>query len=69
MAKKGKQRATATSPDHSAKQRGAAERQSQANPLTSLPSDPPRRHQWFLIASIFGVAGWMLFLLVMGLRG
>jgi hypothetical protein len=62
MAKQGKQRPTG-------KGRDRAATAPLANPLTSFPANPPRRHKWFLIATIIGVAGWMLFLLVMGLRG
>jgi hypothetical protein len=63
MAKQGKQRSASKARDR------AAAAAPPANPLTSFPADPPRRHRWFLIASSLGVVGWMLFLLAMGLRG
>jgi len=60
MAKQGKRSA------NKAQDRAAAP---PPNPLTSFPANPPRPHRWFLVATIIGVAGWMLFLLAMGLRG
>ncbi|HEY2839335.1 MAG TPA: hypothetical protein VGJ26_09310 [Pirellulales bacterium] len=63
MAKQGKQRTA------NPKRGAPAPAEPPANPLTSLPADPPRRHLWFLVAASIGVAAWMLFLLIMSRFG